>query len=103
MTRLSWTSTRMPSAFFVIALSAVVLFAVGLALPVVPQAGTVEIDFDAGHGANWSDVPEDLARAVILLAADFYDNRAIRDAIGWPSPVLALVERFRKLRLGAAL
>ena len=79
------------------------LIAVGLALPVVPQAGTVEIDFDAGYGADWSDVPEDLARAVILLAADFYDNRTSRDALGWPTAVLALVERFRKLRLGATL
>lgn len=78
------------------------IVAVGLALPVVPQAGVAEIAFDAGYGPDWTDVPEDLARAVLMLAADFYDNRTSRAADVWPTPVLSLVERFRKVRLGGS-
>ena len=75
------------------------LVAVGLALPVPPQNGSVEITFDAGYGPDWADVPADLARAVILLAADFYENRTSRDAASLPAGVLGLLDRFRKVRL----
>jgi len=73
--------------------------AVGLALPSVPRNGSVDVVFDAGYGAVWGDVPEDLARAVLLLAANFYENRATQDAASLPPGVLALLERFRPVRI----
>jgi len=73
--------------------------AVGLALPSIPVNGSVEIAFVAGYGADWADVPPDLARAAILLAADFYENRATQDATSLPAGVLALLERFRPIRV----
>jgi uncharacterized phiE125 gp8 family phage protein len=75
------------------------LVAVGNALPAVPTHGSVEITFTAGYGADWDAVPADLARAVLMLAADFYENRASRDGTSLPSGILALLERFRKVRL----
>ena len=47
--------------------------AVGVCLPDVPTAGTVSVAFTAGFGAVWADVPADLAQAVMLLAAHYYD------------------------------
>jgi uncharacterized phiE125 gp8 family phage protein len=73
--------------------------AIGLALPVIAQNGSVEVTFEAGFGAAWSKVPEDLARAVLLLAADFYENRASREGASLPAGILVLLERFRKVRL----
>ena len=75
------------------------LISVGNALPTVPTHGSVEVTFTAGFGPEWSDVPSDLGRAVLLLAADFYENRASRDGTSLPSGILALLERFRKVRL----
>ena len=77
------------------------LVASGVALPVLPSGGTVEITFDGGYGPDWADVPEDLARAVLLVAADFFDNRSAREGTGFPRSVMALIEPFRKFRLGA--
>ncbi|MEM6618562.1 MAG: hypothetical protein AAF761_06660 [Pseudomonadota bacterium] len=76
------------------------IYPVGIALPVVPTNGAVEVSFEAGFGADWSDVPADLARAVLILAAEFYENRTSRDAAALPAGVLALLERFRPVRLG---
>ncbi|MCP5085885.1 MAG: hypothetical protein GY952_03640 [Rhodobacteraceae bacterium] len=73
--------------------------ATGLALPVIPTHGSVELTFDAGYGADWDDVPPDLGRAVLMLAADYYDNRASQDVARLPSGILALLARFRPLRV----
>lgn len=75
------------------------LVSVGLALPTIPTNGSVEVSFVAGYGDNWDDIPADLARAVLLLAADFYEHRASREGASLPSGILALLERFRKVRL----
>lgn len=71
----------------------------GLALPSIPTNGSVEIAFSAGFGGSWNQVPPDLARAAIMLAADFYENRASQDATSLPSGILALLERFRPIRV----
>ncbi len=71
----------------------------GLALPSIPVNGSVEVVFNAGYGATWTDVPPDLARAAIMLAADFYENRASQDATSLPSGILALLDRFRPIRV----
>lgn len=72
-------------------------------LPSIPSGGNAEIDFEAGFGAGWEAVPDDLAHAVFLLAAHFYEHRQ-EAALGegsMPFGVLALVERWRRLRLSA--
>lgn len=73
----------------------------GLALPVIPMGGSAEIAFDAGFGAAWDAVPADLAQAVMLLAAHYYENRseaALAEG-GMPFGVLALLERWRTVRI----
>ena len=70
-------------------------------LPVVPTDGVVEVVFDAGFGAVWATVPADLGQAVLLLAAEFYEQRhdsALR-ASGLPFTVQALIERWRTVRV----
>lgn len=77
------------------------LMPVGLLLPTVPTGGRIEVVFDAGFGAAWAAVPADLAQAVLLLAADYYDTRSeagLRTA-GLPFPVVALIERWRTVRV----
>lgn len=73
------------------------------ALPGVPSNGGVEIRFDAGYGATFGSVPEDLKQAVMLLAAHYYEYR---DETGlsqgcMPFGVTSLIARYRPLRLGA--
>lgn len=77
------------------------LAGLGGVLPVVPMDGRVEILFDAGFGAQWAAVPADLAQAVLLLAAEFYENRhdpAGRSG-GLPFGVQSLIERWRTVRV----
>ena len=77
------------------------LAAVGVLLPVVPNDGRVEIVFDAGFGAAWAAVPADLAQAVLLLAAEYYENRHDLGGRmpGLPVAVQVLIERWRTVRV----
>ena len=64
------------------------------------------LSFLAGFGPEWSDLPPDLAQAVMMLAAHYYEYRQDM-ALGagcMPFGVTALIERYRNLRLfgGAA-
>ncbi|MEM9969552.1 MAG: head-tail connector protein [Pseudomonadota bacterium] len=73
----------------------------GWALPVIATGGTAEIAFKAGFGPEWDDVPADLAQAVLMLAAHFYENRsALADrAKALPIGVGKLLSRYRPVRL----
>lgn len=73
----------------------------GQSLPPVPEGGSVEIVFDAGFGSDWTAVPVDLAQAVLLLAADFYEMRHSGGQSGpaLPLTVQALIERWRTVRV----
>lgn len=76
---------------------------VGTHMPQIAQNGSVEISFVAGFGPNWSDIPADLAQAVLLLAAHYYEHRqstGTADA-GLPFGVTSLIQRFRALRIFA--
>lgn len=75
--------------------------AVGILLPSVPSDGRAEVVFDAGFGPDWAAVPADLAQAVILLAAEFYDNRndSAQRSFGLPATVQMLIERWRTVRV----
>lgn len=74
------------------------LVARGAILPPVPRLGRAEITLSAGFGA-WGDLPADLAQAVMLLAAQYYDARA---GGGEPAaPVLSLLARWRGVQITA--
>ncbi|QYK39921.1 MAG: hypothetical protein KF887_10600 [Paracoccaceae bacterium] len=77
------------------------IVAAGHLLPMVPSGGRIEIDFTAGFGA-WDAVPADLAQAVFLLAAEYYEMRhegGMRHGEGLPQAVQALVARWRTVRI----
>ncbi|KAA0920169.1 hypothetical protein FLO80_03345 [Aquicoccus porphyridii] len=76
---------------------------VGTLLPNIPGAGSVRIGFIAGFGAGWGDLPSDLAQAVLLLAAHYYEYRH-ETSLGegcMPFGVTSLIERYRTVRLFA--
>lgn len=73
----------------------------GGALPRIPTSGSARVNFTAGFGSNWSDLPMELAQAVFLLAAHYYEYRheTAYSGSGMPYGVSALIERHRTLRL----
>ena len=77
------------------------IVATGWALPTIPVGGTAEVVFDAGFGPSWDAVPGDLAQAVLMLAAHYYDNRGAMTERGRPLPegIARLVARHRVIRL----
>ena len=78
-----------------------VLRPVGAVLPYIVSAGTAEIRFLAGYGQSWGGLPADLAQAVLLLAAHYYEYRH-ETGLGqgiMPFGVSSLIERYRTVRL----
>ncbi|SMO96962.1 head-tail connector protein [Paracoccus laeviglucosivorans] len=72
----------------------------GAWLPGVPDAGFATVTFSAGFGAVWDAVPDDLAHAVLLLAARYYEDRGFEgNALAVPFGVSALIERWRAVRV----
>ena len=79
-----------------------VLLGTTSALPVIANDGTAEVDFVAGYGRAWSNIPKDLGQAALLLAAHYYENRAAAGSdVGFPIGVSGLLEPYRELRLSA--
>lgn len=100
--RLGVETTVTPEAYYLQPdLQRPVLMAAGSALPSVPQAGSAKLQFLAGFGPEWSDLPADLAQAVLLLAAHYYEYRheVQYDGSCMPFGVTALIERYRPIRL----
>jgi uncharacterized phiE125 gp8 family phage protein len=77
------------------------LIAYGTQLPVIPAGGSVKVSLQAGFGPAWGDIPADLAQAVFVLAAHFYEFRYDTEgkATRLPIAVETLVAPFRNLRL----
>lgn len=77
------------------------LVAAGVLLPLVPVDGLAEVVFDAGFGTSWGQVPPDLAQAVILLGAEYYEQRNDlgQGTVGLPFMVQTLIERWRTVRV----
>ncbi len=73
----------------------------GGALPAIPDGHLAELVFDAGFGASWNDLPGDLAQAVLLLAAHYFENRYgdSEPGQGIPIAVQALLETQQSVRL----
>ena len=77
------------------------LRAAGGVLPAIPQGGSAVLRFRAGLSDDWTGLPADLAQAVLLLAAHFYEYRQ-DTGLGsgcMPFGVTSLIERYRSLRL----
>lgn len=73
----------------------------GSCLPKIPINGTVEIDFIAGMGADWGELPADLGHAVLLLASHYYEHRheATLKETALPFGVSSLIERYKNVRV----
>lgn len=67
-------------------------------VPAIPTGGYCEIELTAGF-ATWGDLPHDLAHAVILLAAWFYENRT--GSGGMPTAVRSLLAAYRPRRVAS--
>lgn len=81
------------------------LRAAGGALPALPVGGSAVVQFRAGMAAEWPGLPADLAQAVVMLAAHFYEYRQ-ETGLGsgcMPFGVTSLIERYRGLRLTLGL
>lgn len=70
-------------------------------LPSLPVNGSVRIGMLAGFGPEWADLPADLAQAVMMLAAHFYEYRhdLAHGTPAMPFGVSSLIERYRTVRL----
>lgn len=75
------------------------LVATGLLFAAVPTDGRLEIIFNAGFGPEWGNVPPDLAQAVLLLAAQYYEARHDGQVTGLPLAVQSLIEPWRNVRV----
>ena len=78
-----------------------VLRPTGAALPTIPTGGTAQLFFAAGFADSWDDLPADLAQAMLLLAAHYYEYRH-ETVLGegcMPYGVSSLIERYRTVRL----
>lgn len=66
--------------------------------------GFYRVDFTAGYGPAFGDMPPDLQQAVMLLAAHYHDYRHDTALAAGCAPfgVTALIERYRVLRTGGA-
>ncbi|WP_439137330.1 head-tail connector protein [Roseicyclus sp.] len=74
------------------------LVASGAQLPQPAQAGSVEVEFAAGFGPAWDDIPVDLQQAVIILAGTYWGQDS-DPSQGLPHAVAVLLEPHRPVRL----
>ena len=80
------------------------LRSVGACLPTIPVSGSAQVAFRAGYVVDWAGVPADLAQAVMLRAAHYYEYRqetSLSEGC-MPFGVTSLIERYKVMRLGGA-
>lgn len=58
----------------------------------------IEIDFEAGYGPDWNDVPEPLRQGMLLLIGHLYERRE-GEGESLPPTVAGLWQPFRLVRL----
>jgi len=70
-------------------------------LPTIPTGGAMKLRFTAGFAADWDGVPRDIAQAVMLLAAHYYEFRGETGLSEgcMPFGVTSLLARYRNLRM----
>ncbi len=73
----------------------------GAVLPAIPNKGAARMTLLAGFGPDFNDLPSDLAQAVLMLAAHFYEYRheVAMAPHAMPYGVSALIDRYRTVRL----
>jgi uncharacterized phiE125 gp8 family phage protein len=73
----------------------------GGALRAVPHGALAELEFNAGHAADWAAVPGDLRQAVLMLAAHYHENRhgELGEEAALPSAVGAILAPHRPARI----
>lgn len=73
----------------------------GGSLPTIPAGGRARLAFAAGFGPAWGDVPADLAHAVLMLAAYYWEYRheARSGAERIPYGVSRLIASWRVMRV----
>lgn len=63
----------------------------------------IEVDFTAGFGATGVEVPDGLKRAIMLLAAHWYEYRGAepfdRASAAWPPNFERIIARYRRVGL----
>ncbi|SEA23154.1 head-tail connector protein [Rubrimonas cliftonensis] len=70
----------------------------GRRLPAIPAEGHVEARYRAGYGEVWSDAPQDLRQAAVILGASWFDaGGAPGGAV--PATVNALIAPYLPVRL----
>ncbi len=74
------------------------LISSGYMLPRIPLAGQAEISFTAGF-AEWARVPGDMAQAVFMLAAQYYEGRGGGAECEVSTAISGLLSRYRTLRI----
>jgi len=76
----------------------------GRALPRVSAGGAIKLEIRAGMAASFAELPADMAQAIMMLAAHFYEyrNDASLSQGCMPFGVTSLIERYRTLRLSGA-
>lgn len=71
------------------------------ALPAIPNGGHAEVVLRAGFAPDWSGLPENLRLSVLMLAANFFEDRhGLSSASALPVGVANLLAQFRPFRLG---
>lgn len=73
----------------------------GGTLRTMPHGALAEIEFTAGFGETWNDVPNDLRQAVLLLASHLYEHRDGELTLdgGLPNGVAPILARHQPVRL----
>lgn len=74
----------------------------GATLPVIGRGGSAEVRFCAGMAPDWDSLPADIAQAVLMLAAHYFEYRhetGLSDGC-MPFGVTSLLQRYRPVRIG---
>ncbi len=65
-------------------------------------AGRVEISYQAGIAANWTELPETLRLGILRLTGHLHLHRDASDDAGPPAAVAALLRPWRRMALSGA-
>lgn len=96
------TMSALPASQYALEEDAQAPVMIGHDLPGMGPGRSLVISLEAGYAASFDAIPADLAQAVMMLAAHYYEYRN-ETALGagcMPFGVTALIEGYRPLRIG---